>query len=69
MAGTRLGLHCLSNDALYDRMGSWPLSRHATLLGPHLPHVRRESGQAHALCRSVGGGSPPAPPPQTAVDR
>eukprot|EP00955_Chlamydomonas_euryale_P022388 236570-Chlamydomonas_euryale.AAC.2 len=28
MAGTRLGPHCLSNDALYDRMGSWPLSRH-----------------------------------------
>eukprot|EP00955_Chlamydomonas_euryale_P007256 76876-Chlamydomonas_euryale.AAC.1 len=28
MAGTRLEPHCLSNDALYDRMGSWPLRRH-----------------------------------------
>eukprot|EP00955_Chlamydomonas_euryale_P053147 355380-Chlamydomonas_euryale.AAC.2 len=26
--GTRLGPHCLSNDALYDRMGSWLLRRH-----------------------------------------
>eukprot|EP00955_Chlamydomonas_euryale_P083320 363837-Chlamydomonas_euryale.AAC.10 len=28
MAGTRLQPHCLSNDALYDSVGSWPLSRH-----------------------------------------
>eukprot|EP00955_Chlamydomonas_euryale_P018499 196928-Chlamydomonas_euryale.AAC.1 len=70
MAGTRLGPHCLSNNALYDRVGSWPLRRHVDrsrlrYLG-HICRMPDGSLTSTCSCHSVGGCSPPAPPPQTA---